>query len=79
MVGNPLVVQRLGRRAFTVEGLHLIPGWETKILQAVKHSSLRNPEDVDDTDNGILLNYSVTKKNEILLFATTRTDPKISY
>jgi len=57
VVGNSLVVQCLGRSAFTVEHLGLIPGWETKILQAVEHSSPPNPEDADGTYNGLLLSH----------------------
>ena len=36
LVGNSLVVQWLGLRAFTVEGVGSIPGRGTKILQAVQ-------------------------------------------
>ena len=64
---------------FDCWGPSSFPGWETKILQAVKHSSPPNPEDVDDTYNGILLNYSAIKKNTILLVATTWMDLKTSH
>ena len=39
--GNSLVVQWLELRAFTAMGLGLIPGWGTKIMQAVWHSTAR--------------------------------------
>ena len=35
-VGNYLVVQWLGKHAFTAESMDLIPGRETKILQATR-------------------------------------------
>ena len=66
----------LGRSAFTVKRLGLIPGWETKILQAVKHSSPPNPEDVDDTYNGILLNYSAIKKEHNIASCHNMDGPK---
>ena len=34
-LGNSLAVQWLGLPAFTAEGLSLIPGWGSKIPQAV--------------------------------------------
>ena len=34
-LGNSLAVQWLGLPAFTAEGLSLIPGWGSKISQAV--------------------------------------------
>ena len=36
MIGNSLVVQWLGLRVSTAEGMGSIPGWENKILQAAK-------------------------------------------
>ena len=76
VVGNSLVVQCLGRSAFTVEHLGLIPGWETKILQAVEHSS---PQTQKMRMVHTMDYYSAIKKNEILLFATTWMDLKTSY
>ena len=38
LLGNSLAVQWLGLSAFTAKDLGSIPGWETKILQAVQHS-----------------------------------------
>ena len=35
---NSLAVQWLGLHAFPAEGLDIIPGWGTKILQAAWHS-----------------------------------------
>ena len=35
--GNSLAVQWLGLCAFTAEGSGLIPGWGTKIPQAMQH------------------------------------------
>ena len=35
--GNSLAAQWLGLHAFTAEGAGSIPGWGTKILQAVQH------------------------------------------
>ena len=40
--GNPLVVQRLGLHALTDKGPGSIPGWGTKIPQAVQHSQKNN-------------------------------------
>ena len=37
MIGNSLVVQWLGLHAFTAEDLGSIPGWGTKIPQAVQN------------------------------------------
>ena len=37
-LGNSLAVQGLGPRALTAEGVGSIPGWGTKIPQAVQHS-----------------------------------------
>ena len=38
--GSSLVVQWLGLRAFTAESLGSIPGWGTKIPQAVWHARI---------------------------------------
>ena len=54
----------------------LIPGWETKILQAVEHSS---PQTQKMRMVHTMDYYSAIKKNEILLFATTWMDLKTSY
>ena len=39
-LGNSLVVQWLGLRALTAESLGSVPGWGTKILQAIQ----KNPK-----------------------------------
>ena len=42
-IGNSTVVQWIGFHVFTAKGLDLIPGWETKILQAMPHSTTTTP------------------------------------
>ena len=48
MRGISLAVQSLGLSAFTVLALSSVPGWETKILQAVwcGQETNKNPYDV---------------------------------
>ena len=42
ILGISLVVQWLGLCTSTAEGMHLIPSWGTKILQALRHSKKKN-------------------------------------
>ena len=69
--GKVLAVQWLGLSAFTAKGPGPVPGWETKILQAVEHSS---PQTQKMRMVHTMDYYSAIKKNEILLFATTWMD-----
>ena len=48
-MGNSLVVQWLGLHAFTAEGPGSIPGWGTKIPQAMRRGPKKNNEKDDIT------------------------------
>ena len=57
-MGNSLAVQWLGLCAFTAEGLGSIPGWETKFLQATRHSQKKKKRWSDDPElGGVMVNF----------------------
>ena len=56
IIGNSVVVQWLGLRAFTAKGAGLICGWGTKVPEAVRHGHKKVINDIFAVD---LFSYSI--------------------